>query len=84
VNVVFGRAREINLQATLSSSSALGNDEAHAVRPHHPITCDTTLRLEPDGALICDHAAAPGDDERTRVCVNHSLALLLMELALEL
>ena len=84
MNVVFGRAREMNLQATLSSSSALGNDTATGVRPHHPITCNSTLRLEPDGSLACDHAEAPGDDQRTRVCVNHSLALLLIELALDL
>lgn len=84
MNVAFGRAREINLQATLSQSSAPGNDDVAVVRPHHPITCPSTLRLESDGSLACEHAEAPGDDQRTLVCVNHSLALLLMELALEL
>ena len=82
-NFIFGQTRQVNLQATLSSCSASG-DEAAVVRPHHPITCTSELRLEPDGSLLCDHAAAPADDQRTRACVNHSLALLLIELALNL
>lgn len=82
-NVIFGQARQMNLQSTLSSCSATA-DEAAAIRPHHPITCTSDLRLEPDGSLLCDHAAAPADDQRTRACLNHSLALLLMELALNL
>lgn len=68
----------VNLQSALSFSSA-----AHAedlVKPHHPITCRTNLRLEPDGALCCDHAAAPPDDHRTQHCIDHSIALLLVEL----
>jgi hypothetical protein len=84
MNIVgFNRPSLMNLQATLSSSSATG-DEAATVRPHHPITCTSDLRLEPDGSLVCDHAEAPADDQRTRSCLNHSLALLLMELALDL
>ena len=82
-NFILGQTRQVNLQATLSSCSASG-DEATVVRPHHPITCTSELRLEPDGSLLCDHAAAPADDQRTRACVNHSLALLLIELALNL
>jgi hypothetical protein len=82
MNVIFGRNHDMNLQATLSSSSA--TDAAATVRPHHPITCASTLRLEHDGALACEHAEAPTDDPRTRFCLNHSLALLLMELAQEL
>jgi hypothetical protein len=82
-NFILGQTRQVNLQATLSSCSASG-DEAAVVRPHHPITCTSELRLEPDGSLLCDHAAAPADDQRTRACVNHSLALLLIELALNL
>ncbi len=82
-NVIFGQARQMNLQSTLSSSSATA-DVAAAIRPHHPITCTSDLRLEPDGSLLCEHAAAPAGDQRTRACLNHSLALLLMELALNL
>ena len=82
-NFILGQTRQMNLQATLSSCSATA-DEAAVIRPHHPITCTTDLRLEPDGSLLCDHAAAPADDQRTRSCLNHSLALLLIELALNL
>ena len=82
-NVLFGRTQQMNLQATLSSCSATA-DEAAIIRPHHPITCPSDLRLEPDGSLLCDHAEAPADDQRTRSCLNHSLALLLLELAYEL
>ena len=82
-NVLFGQSRQMNLQSTLSSCSATA-DEAAVIRPHHPITCISELRLEPDGSLLCDHAAAPADDQRTRSCLNHSLALLLLELASDL
>ena len=82
MSVIFGRTRDMNLQATLSSSSV--TDAPATVQPHHPITCASTLRLEHDGSLACEHAEAPGDDPRTRFCLNHSLALLLMELALDL
>jgi hypothetical protein len=82
-NVLFGRTQQMNLQATLSSCSATA-DESAVIRPHHPITCASDLRLEPDGSLVCDHAEAPADDQRTRSCLNHSLALLLLELAYEL
>ena len=82
MNVIFGRKQDMNLQATLSSSSA--SDGTITVKPHHPITCASDLRLEHDGSLACEHAEAPSDDPRTRFCLNHSLALLLMELAVDL
>lgn len=78
LNVVIG-AGGINLQATLSASSACGGGSE--IRPHHPITCSTELAYHDDGTLACEHAAAPPDDPRTRYCIDHSLALLLIELA---
>jgi len=75
-----GRA---NLQATLSSSSA-GCPADEPVRPHHPITCTTELRLEDDGTFACHHAFVSSSDLRTRSCINHSVALLLLELAQDL
>jgi hypothetical protein len=72
-----------NLQATLSSSSA-GTPADEIDGPHHPITCTTELRLEDDGTFACRHASAPSDDLRTRSCINHSVALLLLELAQDL
>jgi hypothetical protein len=80
---ILAQPDPVNLQATLSSSSA-GTPPAEIVQPHHPITCPTELRLEDDGAFACQHASAPSGDLRTRSCINHSVALLLIELAQEL
>ena len=78
--MILGTTNPVTLQATLSSASALAPD-AGTLNPHHPITCSSELRLEPDGTLACEHATAPAGDPRTRSCLNHSLALLLVELA---
>lgn len=69
----------INLQSTLSASSA--NSPFPTVSPHHPITCVTELWFEEDNTFRCEHASAPSDDVRTQFCVDHSVALLLIELA---
>jgi hypothetical protein len=71
----------LKLQATLSSSSSGTGD---SVSPHHPITCNGSLRLERDGSLRCDHSAAPPGDIRTQFCIDHSISLLLMELSAQL
>lgn len=70
----------INLQATLSASSATGPAET-GVLPHHPITCGSELRFDPDGRFSCEHSSASPGDIRTRFCLHHSIALLLIELA---
>lgn len=70
---------EINLQATLSSSSATGT--GYTGIPHHPITCPSELRYYEDGSFECAHAKVPADDGRTQACVIHSVALLLIEIA---
>jgi hypothetical protein len=68
----------LKLQATLSSSTSGTGDTPS---PHHPITCNSRLRLEDDGSLCCDHTAAPPGDIRTQFCIDHSISLLLMELS---
>ena len=78
-----GRDGAINLQATLSASSAAGPWETF-VLPHHPITCGSELRFEDDGTLECAHSTAPPGDIRTQFCLDHSVALLLIELSREL
>ncbi|MGH9005386.1 MAG: hypothetical protein ACRDYV_19865, partial [Acidimicrobiia bacterium] len=70
----------VNLQATLSSSTA-GTPALDLVDPHHPITCSSDLRLEDDGIFACEHGAAPSGDVRTQSCINQSVAMLLLELA---
>jgi len=74
---------DLNLQATLSLSSAPGPDQP-TVRPHHPITCSSSLRYEEDGTFACGHASVPPGDVRTQSCVDHTIALLLLELVQEL
>ena len=75
---------DLNLQATLSLSSATGADGS-SVEPHHPITCATSpLRYEQDGSFACGHATVPPGDRRTTQCLDHTIALLLLELVAEL
>ena len=77
---IVGCTGGVQLQATLSASSAgIGNTLA----PHHPIVCSSDLRLDDDGTLTCKHAAAPPDDPRTRACIDHSIALLLLEVLVQ-
>jgi len=79
--VMTGREQHaLNLQATLSASSAMADT---ALRPHHPITCTGPLRYNEDDSLECDHARTEPGDQRTAYCVDHSVALLLIELAVE-
>jgi len=70
----------INLQATLSASSAMSTPEG-APLPHHPITCTGVLHFEEDGTFGCDHVVVPPGDVRTQYCIDHSIALLLIELS---
>lgn len=73
----------INLQATLSASSAMSPPEGVSI-PHHPITCTSDLRYDDDGSFACDHATVPPGDMRTQFCIDHSIALLLIELCRKL
>ena len=73
----------MNLQQTVSAATS--NHESFSGGPHHPITCMTgELFYYEDGSLSCEHSKAPDDDLRTKQCVTHSLAVLLIELAMEL
>jgi hypothetical protein len=67
------------VQALLSSSSAGSPDIS--VLPHHPITCQSELRFHEDGRFSCEHATAPPGERRTQFCLEHSVAILLIELA---
>lgn len=73
----------INLQATLSASSAMSPPEGVAI-PHHPITCSGSLKYDHDGTFACEHGEVPPGDVRTQFCVDHSIALLLIELCRQL
>ena len=69
----------VNLQSTLSAANQSSN--VTFVGPHHPITCQASLWLHEDGRFECEHAIVPPEDERTHHCIDHSIALLLIELA---
>ena len=75
----LGMTGPANLQSTLSSSSVV--EQSEPVRPHHPITCHTELRLEEDGTFSCEHISVPPGDVRTQLCLDHTVALLLIELS---
>lgn len=69
---------QVGLQATLAASS----QTPEIVSPHHPITCaNGELRYEEDGTFSCEHASVPPNDARTRHVVQHSIALLILQLA---
>lgn len=70
----------IDLQATLSASSA---GPVPVPQPHHPITCASKLAYHDDGSLACEHATAPVGDVRTAFCVQQSIAILIIEQAVE-
>jgi hypothetical protein len=78
-----GRDGAVNLQATLAASSATGAWDPF-VLPHHPITCTGSLAYGDDGSFSCEHSSAPPGDLRTQFCVDHSIALLLIELSRQL
>lgn len=75
----LGSEVSVSLQSTLSTSSVV--EQAEPTRPHHPITCATKLRLEEDGTFSCEHATVPPGDVRTQLCLDHTVALLLIELS---
>jgi hypothetical protein len=81
--VAHARDGALNLQATLSTASATA-PPGDLPLPHHPITCASELHFEPDGRFSCEHSSAPPGDTRTQFCLDHSIALLLIELSREL
>ena len=71
----------ISLQQTIGHGTAGVGGQ---YQPHHPSLCNGRLALHEDGTLECDHLSVPADDLRTQCCVNHSVAILLLELAARL
>ena len=83
MSFIMGGNALVNLQATVSAATA-GQAEYESVLPHHPITCTAGLFFDDEGELYCDHAKAPKGNKRTQACLNHSMAILLVELASKL
>lgn len=82
MSFIMGANASINLQATISSATATNDGEV--VAPHHPITCPAGLYFDEEGELYCDHAKAPSGNSRTQASLNHSMAILILELAAKL
>ena len=69
------------LQSTISAATSGSGSE---VNPHHPITCTGNIYYDEDGTFRCEHATAPPDNARSKQCVSHSIALLIIELGMKL
>lgn len=68
----------VNLQATLSAASA----SYESVSPHHPIICSGKLEIDLEaGEFRCPHVGVPLTEDRTRAALDHSIAILLLEIA---
>lgn len=82
MSYIQGSIEGINLQSTLSASSAIV--QLPIAIPHHPITCSNEkLQFEEDGTFRCEHGSVGPGDIRTQHCIDHSIALLLLEIARE-
>lgn len=65
-----------HLQTTLAGA----NPPSDTSCGHHPISCKSNITLEPDGSMTCEHLRVPADDLRTQGCLDHSIAILLIEI----
>ena len=70
-----------HLQSAIASATSSDSKLPPGVG-HHPITCQGKLFLEDDGRFSCEHFEVPSDDPRTHAAVVHSVALLLIEEAM--
>lgn len=52
--------------------------------PHHPIICTGNITFDEDGTFACEHHHVGRADERLQACLNHSVACLLIEMAVRL
>lgn len=66
------------LQSAISSASS-GIGELPPGVLHHPISCTDKLYYDEEGALSCEHFEVPPNDQRTKACLIHSVALMLIE-----
>jgi len=75
----------MGLQATIAAATSQSYPGMEPVLPHHPFTCVTgPLYYDEEGQLSCTHAKAPLGDPRTQAGLNHSIAVLIVELASKL
>lgn len=79
--MIMGIASDLNLQITLAAS----NPPCYPIpAPHHPLNCRADLLwLEDDGRMGCEHGQVPAGDRCTQGAIDQSIAILLIELAVE-
>jgi hypothetical protein len=55
------------------------------MQPHHPVMCveSKELKFFEDGTLSCPHAKATPGDVHTQAAINSSIAILIIELAIQ-
>lgn len=76
---VEGAGVSSTLQSTISvATSGVGTLPAGVV--HHPITCQSDLGFDEEGTFFCSHYEVSPVDPRTKACLIHSVALLVIEL----
>ncbi len=80
----FMKPSSISLQTTISAATASNHEGVAQILPHHPITCTAELFFDEEGCMYCTHAKAPQGDARTQASLNHSMAILILELASKL
>ena len=71
--------RHVSIQPALASEST--GSRWPPMEPHHPITCRGPLWFYEDERFACEHVTVPPDDPRTKAALNHTVAVLLLELA---
>lgn len=69
------------LAAGTSVSALIGDSQVTGT--HHPITCQDDLHFEEDGTFACPHSVAPPGESRTQQCLDSSIAILILELAVK-
>ena len=73
----------INLQATLSSATAEESLKGEIEGGHHPITCASTLYLDEDLTMRCEHSRAPASNPRNQAILDTSIAILIFQEAIK-
>lgn len=78
---MMGMSGVMDLQGVLAASNPPGEISAQ----HHPISCRSdTLWLAEDGSMGCEHGSVSPESRRTRGCIDHSIAILIIEEASKL
>lgn len=82
---LYAQSNDSNAASTLQSTISAATSGIGILPDgvgHHPLTCTGKLYYDQDRVFSCEHFKVPANDARTQAGLNHSLALLLIEEAL--